>query len=57
VSDRLKELTQAYVAVEGLLRSQLLSDLTRQQLERFLVELDRDIVEFIRNKLSADSVA
>ncbi len=47
----LQELTRAYIAVEGLLRSPLLSETTRQQLELFLVELDMQIVEAMRKQM------
>jgi hypothetical protein len=43
VTKNLPELTRAYGAIEGLLRSPLLSQETRKMLEGFLAELDREI--------------
>lgn len=48
----LKELTNAYIAVEGLLRSPLLTDATRRGLEFFLIELDKEIVGIIRKRMN-----
>ena len=46
----LPELTRAYTAIEGLLRSRLLSEDTRTMLERYLAELDLDIASAMRAK-------
>jgi hypothetical protein len=45
------------MAVEGLLRSQLMSETTRKQLELFLTELDGEIVAAVRTRLKDDNSA
>jgi hypothetical protein len=54
VTKSLPDLTRAYTAIEGLLRSQLLSEETRKMLERYLAELDLDITKAMRAKRKAE---
>jgi hypothetical protein len=45
------ELTKAYFAIEGVLRSPLISPTTREKFEGFLTQLDIEIAEAIKNQI------
>jgi hypothetical protein len=51
VSKTLHDLTKAYLAVDGLLKSPLISFSTRRSLQVFLVELDQDIVRLMKAEI------
>jgi hypothetical protein len=51
VGKSLQELTTAYMAIEGVLRSALISQATRDKLEMFLSDLEKDIAKALRERI------
>jgi hypothetical protein len=51
VEKLLQGLTRDYLAIEGVLRSPSISPTTRQKLEGFLSELDKEIAQALREHL------
>jgi hypothetical protein len=46
-----QELTKAYFAIEGVLRSPLISPTTREKLEGFLTQLDTEIAAALKKQI------
>ncbi len=57
VPDRLKDLTRSYFAVEGLIQSPLLSEETREKLERFLAEINDEMATMLRDRRRATTLS